>query len=167
VNKPHGALAQTLGARLALWYAAIFVGSTLLLCVIAYALLARSLEARDREIVQVKLADYAARYASGGVRGLSQAVLAEQAAGSPDRVFVRLVGANAEVLVTSMPSTWGVEEIDRLGRHDEGWRRVPAREAPIVLERRSSVSGRCAKCAACSASCWSRSSHSAWPAALP
>ena len=129
----HGPVAQTLGFRLALWYAAIFSASALLLCVIAYLLLARSLAARDHEIIRVKLADYAARYLTSGVGGLSQAVFAERAGGSPDRVFVRLVGPNAQVLLASMPAAWGAYELDRLDA-GEGWRSVPARGAPVVLE---------------------------------
>ena len=59
-----GRVAQTLGFRLALWYAAIFSVSVLLIAVIAYALLARSLTQRDHDLIRVKLADYAARFES-------------------------------------------------------------------------------------------------------
>ena len=42
-----GRVAQTLGFRLAYWYAAIFTVSVLFIAVIAYALLARSLNQRS------------------------------------------------------------------------------------------------------------------------
>lgn len=133
-GRPHGPLSQALGMRLALWYAALFAGSVLLISVLAYLLLARSLAARDHDIVRVKLADYAARYEATGLRGLSQAVFAEQASGTPDRVFVRLIGPNADVLLASMPAAWGAYDLDRLPPHADGWRSVPARDAPIELE---------------------------------
>jgi signal transduction histidine kinase len=130
---PPGRVAQTLGFRLTLWYAAIFGLSVLAVAVLAYVLLARSLTARDHDLIGVKLADYAARFESAGVAGVSRAVMAEQAAGSEDRVFVRLVGRNAEVLLTSMPAHWGSYALEELGE-GEGWRMVPARGAPVRLE---------------------------------
>ena len=129
----RGRVAQTLGFRLALWYAAIFTISVLFIAVIAYALLARSLSQRDHDLIRVKLADYAARFESAGVAGVSRAVAAEQASGSEDQVFVRLVGSNAEILLTSMPASWGSYALEQLGEGD-GWRIVPARGAPVRLE---------------------------------
>ena len=126
-------VAQTLGFRLALYYAAVFVFSTLTISVIAYQLLERSLVARDHELVRVKLADYANRYDTMGLSGLSDAVSAEQASGSDDRVFVRLVGPNADVLLASMPASWGAYDLDGLDG-GEGWRSVPAHDQPIALE---------------------------------
>ena len=128
-----GRVAQTLGFRLAFWYAAIFTVSVLVIAAIAYALLARSLTQRDHDLIRVKLADYAARFESAGVAGVSRAVAAEQASGSEDQVFVRLVGANAEILLTSMPASWGSYALEQLG-DGEGWRIVPARGAPVRLE---------------------------------
>ncbi len=130
---PRGRVAQTLGVRLAFWYAAIFTVSVALIAVIAYGLLARSLGQRDHDLIRVKLADYAARFQSAGVAGVSRAVAAEQASGSVDQVFVRLVGMNAEVLLTSMPASWGSYALEQLG-DGEGWRIVPARGAPVRLE---------------------------------
>ena len=56
---PGHRVARSLGVRLAFGYGAIFVASTLLISVLAYRLLERSLIERDHEIVRVKLADYA------------------------------------------------------------------------------------------------------------
>lgn len=128
-----GRVAQTLGFRLALWYAGIFTVSVLVIAVIAYGLLAQSLTHRDHDLIRVKLADYAARFETGGVSGVGRAVAAEQASGSVDQVFVRLVGSNAEILLTSMPASWGSYALEQLGE-GEGWRIVPARGAPVRLE---------------------------------
>ena len=100
-------IAQTLGFRLAVYYALVFVASVLTISTFAYLLLERSLVARDHELIQVKLADYTNRYITTGFGGLSDAVGAEQASGGDDRVFVRLVGPNADVLLASMPPSGG------------------------------------------------------------
>ena len=125
--------ATGLGLRLAMSYAVIFTASIALIAVVAYVLLDRSLTARDHGLIRVKLADYGARFEQGGVNAVSRAVLAEQAAGGVDQVFVRLVGRNAQVLLTSMPPSWGSYALEELDNGD-GWRIVPARGAPVRLE---------------------------------
>jgi signal transduction histidine kinase len=129
----NGRIAQTLGVRLAVWYAAIFTLSVLAIAVVAYALLSRSLAQRDHDLIRLKLAEYAARFESAGVNGVSRAVLAEQAAGSEEQVFVRLLASNADVLLTSLPQSWGSYALEQLGS-GEGWRIVPARGRPVRLE---------------------------------
>jgi signal transduction histidine kinase len=119
--------------RLAVSYAVIFAASVALIAVVAYLLLDRSLTARDHALIRVKLADYAARFEQGGVASVNRAVMAEQAAGGVDQVFVRLVGRNAEVLLTSIPASWGAYALEELGNGD-GWRIVPARGSPVHLE---------------------------------
>ena len=128
-----GRSGESLGLRLALWYAAIFSLSVIVIAGFAYALLARSLTLRDHDLIQLKLAEYAARYQGGGVTGVSRAIAPEQAAGGEDRVFVRLVAPNAEILLTSLPDSWGAYALEDLG-NGEGWRIVPARGAPVRLE---------------------------------
>lgn len=125
--------ATGLGLRLAMSYAVIFTASVALIAVVAYVLLDRSLTARDHALIRVKLADYGARFEQGGVNAVSRAVFAEQAAGGVDQVFVRLVGRNAQVLLTSMPASWGSYALEELDDGD-GWRIVPARGAPVRLE---------------------------------
>jgi signal transduction histidine kinase len=126
-------IAQTLGFRLAIYYAFVFVSSVLAISAFAYLLLERSLVARDHELVRVKLADYTNRYLSAGLPGLSEAVGAERASGSDDRVFVRVVGPNADVLVTSMPTSWGAYDLESLDE-GEGWRLVRGLGQPVSLE---------------------------------
>ena len=107
VTARPGRRATGLGLRLAISYAVIFTTSVALIAVVAYVLLDRSLTARDHALIRVKLADYGARFEQGGVNAVSRAVFAEQATGGVDQVFVRLVGRNAEVLLTSLPPGWG------------------------------------------------------------
>lgn len=125
--------ASGLGLRLAVSYAVIFAASVALIAVVAYLLLARSLTARDHGLIRVKLADYGARFEQGGVAAVNRAVMAEQAAGGVDQVFVRLIGRNAEVLLISIPGNWAAFALEELGNGD-GWRIVPARGSPVRLE---------------------------------
>ena len=50
-----------LGLRLAIWYAAIFVVSSLALIAVTYLLLSTSLRQYDREIIESTLVRYATR----------------------------------------------------------------------------------------------------------
>ena len=99
-------LSNAVGLRLALWYAALFVISTCAVGVLGYQLLVTSLVNRDHDLLRVKLAEYAARYESGGLRALSNAVRAEEASGDPDSVVVRLVAANADLVLLSPSPLW-------------------------------------------------------------
>ncbi|HUL75423.1 MAG TPA: ATP-binding protein [Vicinamibacterales bacterium] len=99
-------LARTLGLRLTLWYAGIFLASVTAVGLAAYWLLGAALERRDHQLLLEKLASYAARYEAGGVPAVSRAVSDEQAAGSPDLVLVRLVGPGADLRFFSVPAAW-------------------------------------------------------------
>jgi signal transduction histidine kinase len=99
-------VARTVGLRVALWYAGVFLVSAGVVGLLAYRLLVNSLEGRDRDLLLVKLAEYAERYESGGLEAVSQAVGAERVAGSPDSVMVRLVGRRADVRFFSVPPAW-------------------------------------------------------------
>ena len=69
-------LRHTLGFRLAAWYAAVFVGSSLAVAGLTYFLLASSLRERDHEIIRSTLIGYAERYEQGGLPALNQAIRA-------------------------------------------------------------------------------------------
>ena len=82
-----------LGLRLAIWYAAIFVASSLALIALTYVLLSTSLRQYDREIIESTLVRYATAYGGGGVDGLvggHPSAIRPAAAYEP--LFVRVVG---------------------------------------------------------------------------
>jgi signal transduction histidine kinase len=131
-------LARGAGLRVVVWYAVVFAVSAGLVGAIGYHLLVASLERRDHDLLRVKLADYAARYESGGLRALSDAVSAERASGDPDSVLVRLVGPNADVLLVSAPASWPEFQFSRLDESpappSEAWRTVPSASDQVNLE---------------------------------
>ena len=85
-------LRHTLGFRLALWYAAIFVVSSLVLTGLTYLLVAASLRQYDREIIRTALVQYANAYQAGGVAALQEEIQRTQATAAPGPLLVRTVG---------------------------------------------------------------------------
>jgi signal transduction histidine kinase len=105
------ALLPAFGLRLALWYAALFVGGSVVIVFMTYWLTAVSLAQGDREILDSKLGGYAAAYQRGGLRALTDTVQAEQRT-APERLFVRVVNQGAEALVLSQPEGWDLDRLE-------------------------------------------------------
>jgi signal transduction histidine kinase len=102
---------SSFGLHLALWYAVVFTVSALTIVALAYLLTARSLAARDHQILQSKVGEYAAAYARGGFRGLTSVVRSEQAV-TPERLFVRVIDRGVETVVLSNPQGWDPAHIE-------------------------------------------------------
>src|SRR3954454_14564130 len=93
-------LRHTLGFRLALWYAVVFVASSLALAALTYVLLAASLRQYDRETIQNSIVRFASAYAAGGVDALASEFRQTQ---EPGPLFVRTLGSRRDVVFLSMP----------------------------------------------------------------
>jgi signal transduction histidine kinase len=122
------------GLRLALWYAAVFVASSLAIVLLTYALLASSLAERDRQIVVSTLREYSERYASGGLPALARAVEIEQRSGRHERLFVRVVRGSTETLFLSMPPEWSDFDVSGLRGRSDIWEQLPSGSRPARLE---------------------------------
>ncbi|MCG6925669.1 MAG: two-component sensor histidine kinase [Acidobacteria bacterium] len=96
----------TLGLRLAAWYAGLFVIGALALFALGYALLARSLEQRDREAVRLTLAEYASTYETSGAVGLLRALSAQEQLGAHVDFFVRVIDRRGQAVFLSLPGRW-------------------------------------------------------------
>jgi signal transduction histidine kinase len=99
------------GLRLALWYTTLFVASAMSIVFVTYYLAATSLAERDSQILRSKVGEYAAAYARGGFRLLTNTVRAEQAA-APERLFVRVVDRGVEAVVLSNPEGWDPRRLE-------------------------------------------------------
>ena len=99
-------LRHTLGFRLALWYAIIFVFSSLGLTGLTYFLVDASLLRYDREIIRRTLLQYARAYEAGGVGGLQVEIQRTQATAAPGPMLVRVVGSRQAVTFLSRPEEW-------------------------------------------------------------
>ena len=107
-------LGHALGFRLALWYAAVFVTSSLTLVLLTYFLLAVSLRQYDREMIQSTLVRFAASYARGGVDALAREFEANQVAAAPGPIFVRTLGRRQDLIFVSMPEAWQRFDLSQL-----------------------------------------------------
>jgi signal transduction histidine kinase len=107
-------LRHTLGFRLALWYAAIFLVSSLALTGLTYVLVAASLRQYDREIIGTTLVQYARAYQIGGVAALQEEIQRTQATAAPGPMLVRTVGARQAVTFLSRPDQWRDFDLSRL-----------------------------------------------------
>jgi signal transduction histidine kinase len=131
---PPDRLPRALGFRLGAWYAVLFASGALTLIAVSYALLAISLQQRDREVVRTTLTRYASAYERGGLRLLERLIEADRAGGRYEPLFVRVLGAGAQAVYFSMPADWGDFDVARLGPPIEGWSELSAGRGSAVLE---------------------------------
>ena len=122
------------GLRLAFWYAAVFVASSLAIVLLTYTLLASSLAERDRQIVTSTLREYSARYADGGLPALARAVDLEQRSGRHERMFVRVVRGGSETLFVSMPPELSDFDVSGLGGRSGLWEQAQSGSRAARLE---------------------------------
>jgi signal transduction histidine kinase len=94
------------GFRLALWYLVLFVAGSVLVLALAYGLLAWSLRARDREIIESTLVRYARTYEGGGLNALTREIAAERRAGRYEPLFVRVLARGESAVFFDMPADW-------------------------------------------------------------
>lgn len=135
--------ASTLGARLATWYAVLFVGSSLAIVILTYVLLATSLRQRDHDLVRSTLVGYAGQYQQGGLRALERSIRNEQATGRRERLFVRVSSGGEEVVFYNLPGEWPEYDLSQLERprsqDGQWWADLPRRGTTEVLEVASAL----------------------------
>ena len=132
-SKWRDRLRHTLGFRLALWYAGVFVGSSLALVGLTYFLLAASLQQYDRQTLEATVVQYANAYARGGADELIREIRATQIA-SPGPIFVRAVGRRQDVVFLSMPDEWRRFDLARLPPTEQPWATLQTGDGGDVLE---------------------------------
>ena len=104
-------VARAFGLRLALWYATLFVVGSIAIVVLTYVLTATSLEQRDREIINGKLAEYAVTYERGGISALAETVRAGELT-ARERLFVRVLDHGTVLTVLSGPGDWDPSRLE-------------------------------------------------------
>jgi signal transduction histidine kinase len=142
----HDRLRYALTFRLAAWYAVLFIASVMALFALTYILLARSLQARDHDIIRSTLQRYAADYQLGGFEALNRSISADRVSGRHESLFVRVMGRGAEAVFFNVPGDWGGVDLSRLERGgdngetngDDGdstaWTNLPSRSGRAMLE---------------------------------
>ncbi|HVD93426.1 MAG TPA: HAMP domain-containing sensor histidine kinase [Vicinamibacterales bacterium] len=125
---------RLLGLRLSIWYATVFIISTVVLVGVTYSLLASALAQRDHDIIRATLREYASRYELGGLAALQRAVELEERTGGRERLFVRVIGRDAEATFVRMPQDWGGYALEDLGDGSTRLTDVVAHDRRAVLE---------------------------------
>ena len=128
-SRPTDRAVRPFGFRLAVWYFGLFIAGSSLVLLVAYALLAWSLQQRDREIVETTLNRYAAALRLGGLRALDGAIAADRAGGQYEPLLVRVVTPGGAAVRFSMPPDWGPFDLSQLSQPsllDDGWGEVSA-----------------------------------------
>lgn len=137
-SKWRNRLRRTLGFRLAFWYAVVFIASAGALTILAYALLAASLEQRDHESVATTLAEYAGEYSTSGLDALAVAVVRAERDGRHERLFVRVATDRGNTLFSSVPPEWGQFDVGQLSDEtrdgDTIWATAPSQNRDSRLE---------------------------------
>jgi heavy metal sensor kinase len=100
-------------ARLNAWFAAIIILLSVALFLIAYLLLYRAVQERDREVVRAQLEVYSAWYTDGGLSALQMRFLQQEGSGR-ETFFVRVLAPQGAALFASTPKEMGKLDIDQL-----------------------------------------------------
>jgi len=132
-------IGHTLAFRLSVWYAMVFVVSSLALSALIYVLVAASLRQYDREGTASALVRYASAYQAGGVRALEQEIRRTQVNAAPGPLLVRMVGPRQDVTTfLSTPEGWGRFDLSRLPPppldDEQTWSTLDTGENGDVLE---------------------------------
>ncbi|WP_395737063.1 sensor histidine kinase [Prosthecobacter sp.] len=98
---------RSFAVRLTLGYSLIFTLSAVVLFGLLYVLLASAMERKDREVIEARLKECAAVYASGGLPALRNLVqLNSTDEGKSKSFFVRVTGNLGSVLFVNVPNDW-------------------------------------------------------------
>lgn len=121
---------RSFALRLTLGYASIFTLSAVVLFGLLYVLLAAALERKDREVIEARLKECAAVYASGGLPALRNLVqLSSTDEGKSKSFFVRVTGRLGSVLFVNVPNDWLPADASSLQPQADAasldWLRIP------------------------------------------
>jgi heavy metal sensor kinase len=128
---------RTIGFRLTLWYAAIFIFSSLALFILAYLFLASSLRQKDHELILSKLKEFEIQYRTGGLGAIRREIKLEENAGKPNAFFIRLANPANRTLFLNLPDQWADFDLNSLengGGARPGWHLLRSRDDENGLE---------------------------------
>ena len=104
-SKPVERASGSFNLRLNLWYSAVFIVTAGALFLLAYFVLASTVQQRDREVLQARLDEYRAWYETGGL-GLLKARFVSSPDGGRNGFFIRLASLRGEALFFNVPESW-------------------------------------------------------------
>jgi len=99
-------LSRSLALRLGLWHAVLAAIGAAAVLVAIYVLLARALDAREREALEIRSAEYADAFENGGVAAVRGLLEREQQQSHVRALMVRIVGPGGDVRFAKVPEDW-------------------------------------------------------------
>ena len=99
-------LLHNTGFRLAFWYSAIFISSSILLFILAYFPLRAAIIQNDHDMIQSKLKEYALQNQKSGFRWMLNEIKMEQSHNAEHGFLVRLTDSDGMVLSQAIPASW-------------------------------------------------------------
>lgn len=120
---------RTLGARLTMWYSAVFITSCLVLLSLAYVLRTASLAQHDRDSIQERLQQLATLHHEQGLEGLREYLMLEDRLHGSGYFFARVAGPDNTTLFITNQEEWMGFTLSQLEHpvlaRVEGWIRIP------------------------------------------
>jgi signal transduction histidine kinase len=113
-------LRRSLAVRLSVWFAGLFAVGFTAIFGLLYLTLARQLDAREYEALQLRLQQYADIYAASGLNGLRERVAEDSEAPHVRTMFIRLVGRGGAAVWGKIPPDWIEADAERIAVPD-GW----------------------------------------------
>ncbi|MFN8058998.1 MAG: ATP-binding protein [Vicinamibacterales bacterium] len=113
-----------LGFRIAAWYTVISIASAFVLFGLTYALLARSLAERDRQLIDSALRRYATAYVNDGVDELQRLIDTDRQGSRAEGLLVRFTGRGVQLLFYARSPSgdpFDLADLDRAAQQGVGW----------------------------------------------
>jgi len=112
-SKPIERSGRSFSLRLNLWYAAFFIFGCFALFLLAYFVLASSIQQKEKEVIRARLEEYRAWYENGGLAGLSENFVNSR---GQDRnaFFVRVLGIGNNAVFVNVPAEWRDFDLKKL-----------------------------------------------------
>ena len=104
----------SLGLRVAVWYAAVFVTSVIVLVALTYGCCRRRSSSGITRSSSRRCASTRRAYETGGLQALARAVELEVSSGRHERLFVRVLGPRQDALFYTLPPEWNQFDVDAL-----------------------------------------------------
>jgi signal transduction histidine kinase len=130
---------KTLGFRLTIWYAAIFIFSSLILFALVYYMVSSTVRAYDQKVVQAKISEYALVERTDGLPTLIRDIHLEQANNLDSGLLIRLADSDNRTLAEIVPHRWKASDLKKIENSsvpvsEEQWRFTVSNEHWGVLE---------------------------------
>jgi len=99
-------LGRSLALRLGFWHGALSAIGAAIVLVAIYILLARALDVREREALEIRAAEYADAFENGGIAAVRALLEREQQQPHVRSLMVRIVGPGGDVTFAKVPDDW-------------------------------------------------------------